>query len=310
MEKSKTTHRYITLFLDALKVQKGLSDNSIKAYLTDLEDLKKYFGNKKPIVTLETANEEDILAYLKILKQKSFSAKTQSRRISAIRQFYDFCLLEKLIYKNPSTGIKNPKIEKNLPKFLTETEINTLLDAAEKENSMLYTLLEILYSTGLRVSELVSLKLSDIIENGMFLLVKGKGDKERVVPLTNIAKNAIQNWLIIRAKAVQEHNKIFLFPSKTSNQGYITRERFAQLLKDLAIKTGIDYYKVSPHIIRHSFASHILNSGGDLKSIQAMLGHSNISTTEIYTHILDDTIKSAVLEHHPLAKKNSVKNRK
>lgn len=296
-------HRLINLFLDSLKIEKGLSVNTISSYTNDIVDFAEFLSRRKPQRTLSTCSNDDIKAYLQNLHKKGFTAKTQSRRISAIKQLYVFLFNEKIVSQNPSQNIKNPKLAKSLPKFLSEEEVIKMIEVAQKDkNLMLYTMLEVLYSTGIRVSELVSLKLSSLIEEGMFLRVLGKGNKERIIPLVEIATNAIKNWLLVRESNIKltEENKLFLFPSNKSASGYISRERFAQLLKELAIKCNIDREKVSPHVIRHSFASHLLNNGGDLKSIQNMLGHSDISTTEIYTHMLDSKLKEAVYNNHPL----------
>ena len=296
-------HNLIALFIDSLKVERGLSKNTLVSYLNDLNHFYTFLITRKPKKTIETALEDDALSYISMLSTKGFNAKTQSRRLSALKQFYNFCNNENHLEHNPFVNIKNPKMEKNLPKFLSEEEMVMLLDMAKKhENKMIYPMLEILYSTGLRVSELVSLKISSIIEQSTFLLVRGKGEKERIVPLTSIAQKVIKDWLLQLKVLFPIKNNLYVFPSSKAKQGYITRERFAQILKELAINCNIDYYKVSPHVIRHSFASHILNNGGDLKSIQSMLGHSDISTTEIYTHILDSKLKEAVFQHHPLAK--------
>ncbi len=295
--------RLINLFLDSIKIEKGLSNNTIVSYTNDLVDFAVFLSKMKPQRMLDTCDNDDVSSYLQLLHKKGFTAKTQSRRISAIKQFYIFMYNEKIITKNPSQNIKNPKLPKSLPKYLSEEEVIKMIKTSQAhKNPMLYTMLEVLYSTGIRVSELVSLNLSSLLEQGMFLLVKGKGNKERVIPLVDIATQALEKWLLLRSSYIKitEKNKLFLFPSNKSASGYLSRERFAQLLKELAIECNIDREKVSPHVIRHSFASHLLNNGGDLKSIQNMLGHSDIATTEIYTHVLDSKLKEAVYNNHPL----------
>lgn len=299
----------ISLFLDSLKVEKNLSKNTQSAYITDIEDFAVFLLKKKPKVNLNNATDENISDYLKYLHtQKSFSSKTQSRRVSSIRAFYLFCYKEGLVEENPSKNIKNPKLFKSLPKFLSTTEVDKLISVAQADkNIMFYTMLEVLYATGMRVSELVSLKLSSLIENNTCLLIKGKGDKERIVPLTNLATKLLLQWKQDREKfyKITSNNSMYFFPSSVAKQGYITRERFAQILKSHAIKANIDYNRVSPHVIRHSFASHLLNNGGDLKSIQNLLGHADISTTEIYTHISSDNLQRAIHNNHPLSKLNN-----
>ncbi len=298
--------KYADLFMDFLKIEKGLSKNSLLAYRSDINDLANFLFKRKPYRLLNDADYKDLIDYLKFLTKQGFSSKTQSRRISAMKSFYSFLYNEKIIIENPSLIIKNPKLSKSLPKFLSEEEIVIILsEAKRRDNPKLYTMLEVLYSTGLRVSELVSLKISDLIQDSMFVLVKGKGDKERIIPMVEVATEAIKYWLHVRKYHIScdDKNTAFLFPSNKSTSGHITRERFAQLLKEIAILCGIDPIKVSPHVIRHSFASHLLNNGGDLKSIQNMLGHADISTTEIYTHVMDSKLQEAVQKKHPLSYK-------
>ncbi len=295
--------KVILLFSEMLKVEKGLSTYTISAYKTDIEQFGKFLFKRKPKKYLMQAVKEDFLLYIKNLNSKELSNTTQSRKISALKQFYTFSFEEKHINHNPTVGLKNPKIGKALPKFLTEKEIDDLLKTASKsKDKMFYVMLEMLYATGLRISELVTMKLSDLIDNHSIIIVKGKGNKERMIPLLEVVQKILKEWLIERQTIVKK--SIFLFPSKHSKKGHITRERFAQKLKDLAITCGIDTNLVSPHVFRHSFASHILNNGGDLRSIQQMLGHSSISTTEIYTHILDKKLKEDVFKNHPLSKQN------
>ncbi|MDR2007587.1 MAG: tyrosine recombinase [Alphaproteobacteria bacterium] len=295
--------QYLNLFLDSLKIEKGLSLNTITSYTNDITDFALFLSKRKPQRGLDTANTEDIQDYLQNLHKKSFSAKTQSRRISAIKQLYVFLHNEKIISANISQSIKNPKLNKSLPKYLSEEEVLKMLEISQQDkNPMLYTMLEVLYSTGVRVSELVSLKISSLLEGGMFLRVLGKGDKERIIPMVDVATRSMEHWLNERERYMKltPKNRLFIFPSNRAGSGHLSRERFAQLLKELAIKCGIDREKVSPHVLRHSFASHLLNNGGDLKSIQNMLGHSDIATTEIYTHILDSKLVDAVYKNHPL----------
>lgn len=307
MEKhNKRQLSLIETFLDSLKVEKGLSVNTILAYKTDLQDLLNFLQARKPAKNLESATNEDILHYIHILSKKSFAKATQSRRLSALKQFYEFYVNEKVISVNPTLGLKNPKKVGSLPKFLTEEEILHMLSMANSfENKMLYIMLEVLYATGLRVSELVNLKLPAFLVDDEVLLVKGKGSKERIVPLTSIAYQKLKDWLSIRWQYYKKNsnNEYYIFPSNKSSQGHISRERFAQLLKELAGKCNIDYKRVSPHVIRHSFASHLLNNGANLTTIQNMLGHADIATTEIYTHLLESKLQDAIFKNHPLSYK-------
>ncbi|UQY79964.1 site-specific tyrosine recombinase XerD [Candidatus Hepatincola sp. Av] len=307
MEKhNKRQLNLIETFLDSLKVEKGLSFNTVVAYRTDLQDLLSFLQARKPAKNLESATNEDILHYIYILSKKSFAKATQSRRISALKQFYEFYVNEKVINVNPTIGLKSPKKTDSLPKFLTENEILHMLNIASSfENKMLYIMLEVLYATGLRVSELVSLKISAFLVDDEVLLVKGKGSKERIIPLTSIAYQKLKEWLGLRWQHYNKSikNEYYIFPSNRSTQGHISRERFAQLLKELAGKCNIDYKRVSPHVIRHSFASHLLNNGANLTTIQNMLGHADIATTEIYTHVLESKLQDAIFKNHPLSYK-------
>lgn len=295
--------RLVNLFMDFLKVERGLSKNSLAAYLTDLEKFNQFLRKRRPIRYLNICTSKDILDYLKSINNLGFDSKTQSRYISTLRGFYSFLFREKYIHLNPCDKIENPKIKKSLPKYLTENEVERLfLFAKESKDLRFIAMLEILYATGLRVSELVSLKLGSIIEDGQFLLVKGKGNKERVVPLTELAISSIYIWLNNREKLKYKNTEGYLFPSRGKSK-HITRERFAQQLKLIGIMSGIPKNKISPHVIRHSFASHMLEHGADLKIIQDLLGHSDITTTEIYTHVLEGRLKDVVFKKHTLAEK-------
>ena len=215
-----------------------------------------------------------------------------------MKSFYNFLYSEKIILKNPAINLESPNIEKSLPKFLTEEEVIKLLETAKNlENKKIYTMLEILYSTGLRVSELVSLKTTNIIDNQTSILVLGKGSKERKLPLTKIATESIKTYTL--SKYFNQKSP-WLFSSNKAKSGHISRERFAQLLKDLAIASNINHNKVSPHILRHSFATHMYQRGTDLRVLQSMLGHKDISTTEIYTHVSTQNIQEMLQDFHPL----------
>ncbi|MGV3279092.1 site-specific tyrosine recombinase/integron integrase [Rickettsiales bacterium LUAb2] len=303
MQDSKKVSKFISLFIDFLRVEKGLSKNTLSAYLVDLVQFNDFLLKRRPRKLLETAEYNDVKDYLANISRKNFTAKSQARYMSTLRQFYSFLLNEKYILFNPCENIENPKINKSLPKYLSEDEIKTLFNEVIKlKDDRLLTMLEILYSSGLRVSELVGLKISSIIEDGNFLLIKGKGNKERIVPLTGLAKDALFNWLKNRKSMANFSNSVWLFPSN-AKEGHITRERFAQQLKQVAIAGNINYNKVSPHVIRHSFASHMLERGANLKTIQDLLGHSDITTTEIYTHVLEEKLKDIVFSKHPLSSK-------
>jgi integrase/recombinase XerD len=292
-----------------LLVERGVSINTITAYKKDLTQYQAYINKKN--VKIITADIVIIRNYLQTLNKASFSPKTISRKLSSLNQFYKFLHEDKIRTDNPTINIDAPKFNKNLPKFLDEQEIVTLIDIAKqtdtKEFIRLTAMLELLYASGMRVSELVELKFSDLqIDRGNnnqlhpYLLITGKGNKERMVVINNKALQALTTYLAIRIKFTPQKNNIWLFPSAAS---HITRQRFGQLLKELAIKAGIDPDKVSPHIVRHSFASHLLENGADLRVIQELLGHADISTTQIYTHIQTKKLKNIVNNLHPLAKK-------
>lgn len=287
-------------FLDRLHGELGHSKNTISAYRNDLIALSNFLSKLKPTKSFFNVSSADISKYL--VKLQSMEKNTQSRKLSAIRQLMKFMLEEGEIQENPMLSIVNPKLNKPLPSYLSEEEVEKLLNTALEHNLRIYTMLEILYSTGLRVSELVSLKKANVDKEKEWISVIGKGDKERLVPLNNKSKQALEKWL-----ATLPVKSVFLFPTTlNAKSGHITRERFAQVLKDLAIKSGIEPSRVSPHVLRHSFASHLLAHGADLLSIKQLLGHSDISTTEIYTHIDIKRKKEVMDSAHPLSKRNKI----
>ena len=232
-----------------------------------------------------------------------------SRRLSALRQFVRFLVSEARRADDPTATIDSPKQGRVLPKVLSEDEVGRLIETAQRRGGpdgiRLVALLEILYATGLRVSELVGLPLTAFSRDGRYLVVMGKGGKERIVPLSDPARKAMEAYLPVRAaflvKGREARQRDFLFPSRISEEGHLTRQRFAQLLKELAIHARIDPAKVSPHVLRHAFATHLLDHGADLRAVQKMLGHADIATTQIYTHVVSDRLRRIVTEHHPLA---------
>jgi integrase/recombinase XerD len=233
--------------------------------------------------------------------------RTVARRLSVMRQFFRFLLAERLRDDDPATTLDSPRLGRPLPKVLSREEVDRLIEVARAKDAVdggrMATLLEILYAAGLRVSELVSLPLSAVERDPSMLLVRGKGDKERLVPLSDPARTAIVAWLHMRSSQLAEgETSRFLFPSR-GRTGHLTRQRFAQLLKEAAMGAGIDPARVSPHVLRHAFASHLLAGGADLRSVQLMLGHADIATTQIYTHVLDEKLRSLVQDHHPLARR-------
>ncbi len=304
-----STDNFLTLFLEGLAAERGASQNTLKAYEHDIKD----FSESLKTTSLLEARALDIRSYLQELHGRALEPRTIARRLSALRHFYNFLHEQKEIDHNPALDIDMPKVGKSLPQTLSQEDITALVSAAYgkegPEGARLVCLLELLYATGLRVSELVALPCADIMAALRMdqvpapLVVKGKGNKERLVLLSKTAIASLKSYLEVRAFFDPHNEKLgkFLFPS-TAQQGYLTRQRFGQLLKELAIESGIATSKVSPHIIRHAFASHMLNNGADLLSLQKLLGHSDISTTEIYTHVMGDRLEKTVLEHHPLSR--------
>jgi integrase/recombinase XerD len=278
-------------FLEMMAVERGASRNTLQSYTKDLEDFSSSINNP------ENASEEQITKYFQSLSKRGFKPRTIARKLSSISQFFMYLYTEKIRADNPTTNIDAPKMGKSLPKFLSIEEVEKLLTEASKD-LRLNAMLEILYASGLRVTELISLKKNSVrMENGdYYLFVKGKGSKERIVPLGGKSIAALNAYL--QAEKPQE----WLWPSGNS---HITRQRFGQLLKELAVNSGIDHKKVSPHVLRHSFASHLLENGADLRLVQELLGHEQIATTQIYTHIQSKKLQKLVNEHHPLAKEFS-----
>ncbi len=303
--------RSLGVFLEMLAAERGAAFNTLEGYRRDLVDFAAFAQRRK--IELEDADAQTIRAYLKHLSARGMAARTQARRLSALRQFYHFLFAERLRADDPSVAIDSPKAGRPLPKYLSEKEVERLLTCAAKhkgvEGKRLVALMEILYATGLRVSELVGLPVDALSRDGQVLIVRGKGAKERMAPLSEPARDAIAAYLKVRthfiARAVKSVpsrvTSRYLFPSR-AKQGFLTRARFAQILKALAVDAELDPRRVSPHVLRHSFASHLLAHGVDLRALQQMLGHADISTTQIYTHVLDERLKRLVQSAHPLAK--------
>lgn len=300
----------INNFLNMLSAEKGISQNTKFAYRTDLEKFAEFLHQECKKKNLLDTQTDDIKYYLSYLKENIITAKSQSRKLSALNSFFLFYLSEGDIKKNPASVIFAPKLEKPLPKYLTREEIETLIATAKKLHTnsgiRLDFLLELLYATGLRVSELVSLPLLAFVKKE-YIQVMGKGAKERLVPINETVLEKMEKYLAIRDSFIPKNqtDSKFLFPSK-GKSGHITRFYFYNQLKKIALHTGIDEAKVSPHVFRHSFASHLIAGGADLRAVQTMLGHSDISTTQIYTHIMKDKLKSAVENAHPLAKMKKI----
>ena len=312
-----TLSKTVDSFLDMLTTERGAALNTRHAYWRDLAAVSLFLRNSKS-KEIDVATTDDLKAYLQDLSNKihvkgqnknQIAVRTVARRLSALRQFYRYLVSENMRADDPTSGIESPKQTRTLPKTLSESEVDTLIKVAGEqggaESQRLVCLLELLYATGLRVSELVGLPMSAIAEGNQFIMVEGKGGRERMVPLSESAQKALANYCDLRGQFISGEEagrqSKWLFPSRTSDSGHLTRQRFAQLLKDLARAAKIDEDRVSPHILRHAFATHLLSNGADLRAVQKMLGHADIATTQIYTHIIGKKLKKTVEEAHPLA---------
>jgi integrase/recombinase XerD len=292
-------------FLDMMLAERNASPNTRAAYARDLSDAAKFLARKK--IDLADANEEDLRDYFR--KQK-VAAKTQARRLSALRQFFRFLCSEYKRKEDPTRSIDAPKLGRSLPKYLSEKEVGNLLKKVANypgnEGLRLRAMLELLYAAGLRVTELVGLPVLAIQFDRCVVLVKGKGGKERVVPLGEPALKAVLEWLPARKKMLGDKRASpYLFPSPLRPNAPMTRQRLFQLLKELALASNLDPKRLSPHVVRHAFATHLIEHGADLRSVQSMLGHADIATTQIYTHMAGDRLARTVAEHHPLSKGNA-----
>ncbi|WP_425090245.1 site-specific tyrosine recombinase XerD [Tropicimonas sp. S265A] len=301
----------IDAFLEAQAAELNAAENTRLAYARDLMDFVTYQTAKGS--SLIRASREQVEAYLIRCEAEGLARSTRARRLSALKQFFRFAYEEGWRADNPTLQIKGPGRAKHLPATLDEAEVDALLSEARRhgrsplEVARNTCLMEVLYATGLRVSELVALPVAAVRGNPEMMLVRGKGGKERMVPLSPPAREAIKAWLDLRDAREAEVEKRgaaasrFLFPSH-GKAGHLTRHRFYALIKELALAASLDPTKISPHTLRHAFATHLLANGADLMSIQALLGHADVSTTEIYTHVLDARLRDLVLTHHPLAK--------
>lgn len=304
----------IEAFLDMLAAERGAAANTLAAYRRDLDAFTADITNDGR--TLLTVTRADITKHLQSASESGLAPASRARRLSAIRQLYKFLDAEGLIEDDPSVGIAAPRKDRALPKTLSVEEVDRLLECARQATTNVkgrdlvravrfHCLIEVLYATGLRVSELVSLPRTVLAGDDRILTIKGKGGRERIVPLGSTARVAIQRYLTLGHDAADGVSPMlptkWLFPSK-SVEGHLTRQRFAQDLKETAIVAGLDPQRVSPHVLRHAFASHLLDRGADLRAVQQLLGHADISTTQIYTHVLEERLKQVVLQHHPLGK--------
>lgn len=288
-----------------LSAERGAAPLTLTAYQNDLADLATFLSTST--VALEAADRGKLHAYLASPATSRLAPRTLARRISAMRQFYKFLLLEGVRPDDPTAELDTPRLGRPLPKILSEAEVTGLIAAAEswpgREGLRIRCIIELLYATGLRVSELVTLPLAAARRDPRFLVVSGKGGKERIVPLSEPARLALRKYLECREEFLADSRpSLWLFPSR-GGAGHLTRQRAGQLLKELAAKAGIDPDRLSPHVLRHAFASHLLDHGADLRSVQQMLGHADIATTQIYTHVETERLRKLVESAHPLARR-------
>jgi integrase/recombinase XerD len=299
-------------FKEMLSAERGAAENTLEAYSRDLNDFLAFLAaHRKALVATAPA---DISAYLRAAAEGGLAAASRARRLSAIRQLFKFLAAEGIIADDPAHAFAGPKRGRPLPRTLSAAEVDHLLETARKRIDgttgrdrvralRLHALIEMLYATGMRVSELVTLPRSVLTGDGRVLTIRGKGGRERIVPLNQAARTALDRYLNIGFEdGVAPMLKTrWLFASRGA-EGHLTRQRLGQELKQLAADAGLDPARVSPHVLRHAFASHLLDRGADLRSVQQLLGHADISTTQIYTHVLEERLKRLVFDHHPLAK--------
>jgi integrase/recombinase XerD len=310
--------KLITLFLDMMAAEQGAGENTLSAYRRDLEDLSDFLTRKAS--SLAVADTQALRDYLSELDSRGFASASVARRLSALRHMFRFLLSERIRTEDPAAILSGPKRGRSLPKVLSVADVDRMLTRAKELTQVadaspsqrlramrLYCLLEVLYATGLRVSELVTLPRTAARHDARMIMVRGKGNKERLVPLNQASRQAMADYLVAmdaqkpEKKASAAASK-WLFPS-FGESGHLTRQHFARDLKELAVASGLAPRLVSPHVLRHAFASHLLHNGADLRIVQTLLGHTDISTTQIYTHVVEERLKSLVRDLHPLAEK-------
>jgi integrase/recombinase XerD len=297
----------IERFLEMMSAERGAGANTLAAYRRDLLDFAAHGGD------LLQASREDVKTYLRGLTD--LAAASQARRLSALRQFYGFLFAEEMRSDNPTDAVDSPRAARPLPKILSAADMEKMIDCAaaqaakNPEGKRLLAIVEMLYAAGLRVSELAGLPLAAVKGKDGFVLVRGKGNKERLAPMNAAAHVAVKDYLDVRAQFLPKKStpqsmaraERYLFCSRGA-QGFLTRQRLHQLLKALALQAGLDPAKVSPHVLRHAFATHLVEGGADLRSVQTMLGHADIATTEIYTHVAKDHLRRVMQKAHPLGR--------
>ena len=295
--------KHLEAFLEMLAAERGAAPLTLVAYRNDLSDLALFLAPRG--LSLEAADPAALHAYL--ASATGLAPRSLARRISALRQFYKFLMIDGIRQDDPAGDLETPGLGRPLPKILSEKEVAGLIAAARAETKgegdRLVCLVELLYATGLRISELVTLPFAAAQRDPRFLVITGKGGRERVVPLSEPSRAALSAYLSCRDRFLTgSRPSRWLFPSR-SRAGHLTRQRAGQLLKELAVKSGLDPDRLSPHVLRHAFASHLLDHGADLRSVQQMLGHADIATTQIYTHVLSDRLRKLVETAHPLARR-------
>lgn len=296
-----------------LAAERGAAPNTLDAYRRDLDELESWLGQRS--TGLADAAPRDLTAFLHHLSEAGLAGTSRARKLSAVRQLYRFLLAEGVIAADPTHGLAGPRRERPLPRILSVAEVDRLLEAAKAQIAgthgrdrvaalRLHVMLEILYSSGLRASELVALPRTVLAGDDRVLTITGKGGRVRLVPLGGPAREALAAWLALGRDGDEEVSPVvatrWLFPARSA-EGHVTRQHLGQQLKALAEAADLDPERVSPHVLRHAFASHLLDRGADLRAVQQLLGHADISTTEIYTHVLEERLKRVVLERHPLA---------
>ncbi|HEY0266894.1 MAG TPA: site-specific tyrosine recombinase XerD [Rhizomicrobium sp.] len=305
MAKRFDSAHLVESFLDMMSAERGAGANTLAAYRRDLVDFAGHCDPAK-------AGRDHVRAFLTGLSASGLAASTQARKLSALRQFYGFLYAEGIRTDDPTQTIVSPQPRRALPKILSAADLDAMLETASQDTSpeglRLTLIVEMLYGGGLRVTELAGLKLAAVRTKENFLRITGKGNKERLTPLSPAARTALDAYLAVREEFVPKHDKNnrYLFASRGAD-GFLTRRRFHQLLKALALKANIDPAKVSPHVLRHAFATHLVEGGADLRSVQTLLGHADIATTQIYTHVARDHLSRVVASAHPLGKVKPVK---
>jgi integrase/recombinase XerD len=304
LDEKRPATRHWEIFHEMLLAERNASENTRDAYCQDLIHAEKVLARHGD---LADASVDLLRGYLESLSRQKLAPSTAARRLSALRQYFKFLVNEGLRKDDPTAALDAPKRGRPLPRILSESEVAAMIDGVAREDKAaalrLGALMELIYASGLRVSEVVGLPLAVAKRDQPFLVVRGKGSKERLVPLNDAAKRALAAYLEVRAKFLPRSLKAspWLFPS-SGDSGHLTRQRLGQLLKDAAVKAGIDPARVSPHVLRHAFATHLLDRGADLRALQKMLGHADIATTQIYTHVATGRLAALVSEAHPLAR--------